>query len=180
MSSVLALERRGDSNIAFVSSVPLPLSFFITISVLASPSISVNSSAKTCHPPPRNQNWIQQAWRRRGIFYLDRQVFHSKRVELGKLDPKDQELIGRLKQYLQRCCRKDTFRATHWEIPNHVDWLGEVLLDCRRLIPSYAVSIYLHEEEGNQIPNGAIFEDQWSVAFMKRLSCWHFENHSCE
>ncbi|KAK3712276.1 hypothetical protein LTR37_009138 [Vermiconidia calcicola] len=47
-----------------------------------------------------------------------------------------------------------------WCISKQVDWLRELLLDCRRLVPSYAAREYLREDEREEIPAEALFEEE--------------------
>jgi hypothetical protein len=98
---------------------------------------------------------------KQGVFYLDEIVFASSdHAAFDKVDKASLGVFTRIRKYLGRSCPGWNYSNYRWQIPPHVDWLREHLLDCTCLIPKSATDSLLLDEERLAIPEHAVFHDK--------------------
>lgn len=107
--------------------------------------------------PKLNRTSLQKE----GIFYLEEIAFSSSDHAIFKnLCETSKEVVTSMRTYLGPSCPGWNYANSSWQIPAHVDWLREVLLDCTGLLPKSATDVLMLPSEREAIPKHAIFHDE--------------------
>lgn len=104
-----------------------------------------------------------------GIFYIESPLFNTTRLPIRAGGTDSHPTFVRLFKYLLKKGinssgvigegRPSLTFDGQWELPWHVDWLREVLLNVRRSLPGYAAAMFLSNEERSEIPKEVLSDD---------------------
>ena len=101
---------------------------------------------------------------KQGVFYLEPQLFsYSDRISAKDVDESSEKVFDSIREYLSYGPRGFSLLGGYgWQIPAHVDWLRELLLDSKLVIPTYAKDALLPKER-QDLPPHIYFEDEAQV-----------------
>jgi hypothetical protein len=107
--------------------------------------------------PKLHRNTLEK----QGIFYLERQLFScSDWISAKYVDESSEHVFDNIRLYLSYGPVEYFLLGGYgWQIPAQVDWLRELLLDSKLVIPAYAKDTLLPRGRGD-LPLHVFFEDE--------------------
>lgn len=94
-----------------------------------------------------------------GIFILDGAPVDGETIPESLPDWKPNETLRKARKHIWETDDEWDLQKLCSQIPNHVCWLRELLLDCDGLVPSWATK-ELQQHERDELPIAAISEDE--------------------